>query len=170
MLQNNYPLTLKSHDDAGYFYGYASIFNQKDLHGDVICPGAFEHSLQKHKPKMLWQHDPKKPIGFFECIEETKEGLFVKGKILLEVHQGKEAHILMKQGIIDSLSIGFYVEEASHEKDMRFLHRLSLQEISLVTFPAAPLAKIISKAISTSLIQQIKRLSKKIETQLDQLK
>ena len=43
-------------------------------------------------PKMLWQHDPKIPIGLWQNIYEDDYGLFVKGKLLLDIQQGKEAY------------------------------------------------------------------------------
>ena len=34
--------------DAGSFEGLASVFDQKDLIGDVVAPGAFRRTLQEH--------------------------------------------------------------------------------------------------------------------------
>ena len=58
-------------------------------------------------PKLLWQHDQTRPIGIWHEIYEDEYGLFVKGQLLLELHQAKEAYALLKAGVIDGLSIGF---------------------------------------------------------------
>ncbi len=39
------PFELKSISSAGIFEGYVSVFNNVDLGGDVILPGAFTDSL-----------------------------------------------------------------------------------------------------------------------------
>ncbi len=51
---------------AGDFAGYASLFGVPDLGRDVVLPGAFAESLSRRGPsgiRMLWQHDPAKPVG-----------------------------------------------------------------------------------------------------------
>ncbi|HHK75119.1 MAG TPA: HK97 family phage prohead protease, partial [Rhizobiales bacterium] len=60
------PVNFKKIDAKGVFEGYASLFGKEDLGHDIIMPGAFRGSLAKRGPKqikMLFQHDPKEPIG-----------------------------------------------------------------------------------------------------------
>ena len=139
-------LTVKKHNNEGLFTGYASVFGNTDAHQDVIMPGAFSKSLSRQKPKMLWQHNPEKPIGLWKRIEEDEKGLWVEGQIILDLKQGREAYVLLNAGVIDALSVGFYVQEATNGHKKRFLHHLDLQEISLVTFGANQEARIMSKA------------------------
>lgn len=123
----------------GSFEGYASTFNNIDSGFDVVMPGAFTKSLNERpagKVKMLWQHDQTQPIGIWKTAIEDGRGLFVKGKILKEVQKGAEAFALMKEGVIDSMSIGYKTLESDYTKNgVRQLKELGLMEISLVTFP-----------------------------------
>ena len=105
-------LVIKSHQPDGFFCGYASVFQLKDFHGEIISPNAFKKSLAQWKsagamPKFLWQHDQTRPIGIWHDIYEDDYGLFVKGQLLLDLQQAKEAYALLKAGVIDGLSIGF---------------------------------------------------------------
>ena len=149
----DYPLSLKSHGNDGSFSGYASVFGITDTQGEEVAPGAFSLSLKtwanKGKlPKLLWQHDHRRPIGFWQEIREDGHGLFVRGQLLLDLAQGKEAYSLLKNGVVDGLSIGF-VTVRSHQAlgrngkgKVRVLEEVNLQEISLVTFAANPGARV----------------------------
>jgi HK97 family phage prohead protease len=130
--------------------GYASLFGAADQGGDVVQRGAYSKSLSALKSrgrsvKMLWQHDPKRPIGVWEEVREDKHGLFVKGRILTDIQAGREAIALIEAGAIDGLSIGYRtVRSEKGAKGGRRLHELELWEVSLVTFPMLPEARVES--------------------------
>jgi HK97 family phage prohead protease len=132
----------------GYFEGYGSIFGNIDSGGDIIERGAFIDSLAQRMPKMLWQHSSSEPIGVYEVAYEDEKGLFLRGKIFLEISRGREAYILLKNGAIDGLSIGFrsgqseWREEKVEEQYIRRYTKANLYEVSLVTFPMNELANI----------------------------
>ena len=135
--------------DKGMFEGYASIFGNKDLGNDVIEKGAFMRSLRKKgakKIKMLYQHDTKEPIGVFDKVMEDQNGLYVKGRLAMGTQKGKEVYELMKMGAIDGLSVGYRVDAKGHHYDdkrkYRVLKEVDLMEISAVTFPMNPRARI----------------------------
>ena len=118
-----------------------------DLGGDVVLAGAFRDSLRKRGPdrvKMLWQHDPAEPIGARASIEEDARGLKVKGRLNLEVARAREILSLMREGQVDGLSIGFRALRATQDRKtgLRHLQKLDLWEISLVTFPMLPQARV----------------------------
>lgn len=137
--------------DAGTFEGYASVFGVVDLGDDVVQRGAFSKSLETRRAKLLWQHDVHSPIGVWDEVKEDERGLFVRGRLLDGVQKGREAIALMKAGAIDSMSIGFRTVHADYTDDgVRKLMELELHEISLVTFPMLPDAKVTSvKSIKT---------------------
>lgn len=138
--------------EDGLFEGYASVFGVVDQGMDVVERGAFRKSLDVRKPKMLWQHDMSQPIGVWDEVREDERGLFVKGRLLTDVAKGREALALLKAGALDSMSIGYRTVEAVEEGDgrIRKLMEVDLFEISLVTFPMLPAAKVTSvKSIST---------------------
>lgn len=146
-------LTLKREPDQdGVFEGYASVFGVVDQGMDVVERGAFRKSLGTRKVKMLWQHDMSQPIGVWDEIYEDERGLFVRGRLLKEVEKGREAMALLRAGAIDSMSIGYRTMEAIPEGDgrVRKLMEVDLFEISLVTFPMLPDAKVTNvKSITT---------------------
>lgn len=121
--------------------GYASLFGSADKGGDVVQPGAYGRSLSELRRsgtgvKMLWQHDPSCPIGVWDEVREDARGLFVKGRLLLEVQAGREALALVKAGAVDGLSIGYRTLRSEKTSNgQRKLHEIELWEVSLVTFP-----------------------------------
>ncbi|WP_114945503.1 HK97 family phage prohead protease [Microvirga calopogonii] len=141
------PEPLNAIDVDGVFEGYASLFGTADLGKDVVMPGAFSDSLRKRGAsdvRLLWQHDPGQPIGRWLVIEEDRRGLRVRGKLNLAVERAREIHALMREGAVDGLSIGFRVERARAERPtgLRRLEKLDLWEISVVTFPMLPDARV----------------------------
>ena len=133
----------------GRFSGYASIFGAVDLGRDVIEPGAFAECLGKRRPseiRMLFQHDPDQPIGRWTKIREDGRGLFVEGKLALATARGREVHELMKSGAVDGLSIGFRTVRAARKGSdgIRRILAADLWEISVVTFPMQPGARVTS--------------------------
>lgn len=142
----DFGLELKSLDAKGKFAGYASVFNVVDSQKDIILRGAFAKTLKGRvgEIKMLWQHQQDEPIGVFERMFEDARGLFVEGRLLLEVVRAREAYALLKEGSISGLSIGYSpLKYRRNEKTgVRMLSEVELWEVSLVTFPANEEAKI----------------------------
>ncbi|CAH1656727.1 Phage prohead protease, HK97 family [Hyphomicrobiales bacterium] len=131
----------------GLFEGYASLFGVPDLGRDVVERGAFRASLDRRGVKgvkLLWQHDPGEPIGHWLTLAEDARGLKVRGQLNLGVGRARELHALMRDGAVDGLSIGYRTERARTDpRDcLRHIARLDLWEISLVTFPMLPGARV----------------------------
>ena len=147
----DFAFAIKSIGDAGEFEGYGAVFDNVDFGGDVIAPGAFATTIKnfsqsKRKLPMLWQHDTHSPIGIFEEFSEDEKGLWVKGKIFLNVQKGLEAHELMRGGAISGLSIGYGVVKSDRDEKsgVRTLKELELFEVSVVTFPMNDEARVDS--------------------------
>ena len=131
----------------GSFSGYASLFGVEDLGHDVVERGAFVASLARRGVsgvKMLWQHDPAEPIGCWLDIHEDARGLAVRGQVLADLARGREALALMRAGVVDGLSIGFKTVRGRRDakSGIRRLAEVDLWEISLVTFPMQPDARV----------------------------
>lgn len=150
-LSPTFEIKRASVETDGTFAGYASTFNgPADAYGDIIAPGAFTKSLQKHKaegtqPAMLWQHAPDEPIGTWTAITEDSHGLVVSGQLATKTRRGAEALDLLRQKALNGLSIGFVVPTggATNGPNGRRLTELELWEVSLVTFPANTAARVI---------------------------
>ena len=143
------PFELKALGEDGSFAGYGSVFGVADEFADTVAPGAFARSLALHAragtlPAMLWQHDSRQPIGIWSGLREDRVGLQVSGRLALKTRGGAEAYELLKLGAVSGLSIG-YVAVASHVDErtrQRVLVDIELWEVSLVTFPANPMARV----------------------------
>lgn len=140
---------VKNEEEDGAFEGYASIFGNTDLGNDVVVEGAFAKSISRRGAKgvkMLYQHDAKQPIGVYDEIREDDKGLRVKGRLALGTQRGREVYELMKMGAIDGLSIGYRVDAKGYDYDdkgkRRYLKSVDLMEISAVTFPMNPKARV----------------------------
>ncbi|MBW0157278.1 HK97 family phage prohead protease [Sedimentimonas flavescens] len=140
--------------DGTVIEGYASLYGVPDQGGDVVQPGAYARSLERLRArggsvKMLWQHDPAQPIGVWDEIREDARGLYVKGRLLLDVERAREAAALIGAGAIDGLSIGYRTVSAQKDaKGQRLLAELELWEVSLVTFPMLREARVAAKGDS----------------------
>ncbi|MDT8071201.1 MAG: HK97 family phage prohead protease [Terriglobia bacterium] len=134
---------IKSIAEDGTFTGMAAVYGNTDLQGDVIEPGAFTRTLKDHNGeiKLLWQHDPSKPLGKGK-ITDTSAGLQIEGRLALGITAARDAYESLKAGIVDGLSIGYDVIRQNAKDGKRFLKELRLFEVSLVTFPANPLATV----------------------------
>jgi HK97 family phage prohead protease len=122
--------------------GYASIFNSVDQGGDVVLNGAFGGAA---KPvPLLWQHDSREPIGFVERLQEDRTGLRIVARVVAS-GRGADAAALLRAGAIDGLSFGYRVKAArpNRVRGVRELAQLELLEVSLVTFPMQPLARVL---------------------------
>ena len=155
--------TLSAVEADGTFTGYASLFGRADLGRDMVMPGAFRASLAKRGAggvKMLFQHDPNTPIGVWLDIREDGEGLFVKGRLTTDVERAREVLSLMRAGALDGLSIGYRTVRGRTDAKtgVRALYEVDLWEISVVTFPMLPEARVVSvKDAQVHLARTIRR-------------
>jgi hypothetical protein len=124
------------------FAGYAAVFGHPDRGGDVVRAGAFARAVKRgaEAVPLLWQHEPGRPIGRIEYLKEDGRGLRVIGR-LSGGAAGREAAALLKEKAVSGLSFGYRVREARGEKP-RELVELELVEVSLVTFPMQPKARV----------------------------
>lgn len=135
-------------DDSGLIEGYASVFDNVDHGGDMVVRGAFKASLDRHarektNPVMLWSHDLSQPIGRWTDLREDSRGLYGVGKINLGTTAGRDAYASVKSGDVSGLSIGYRANVAEPLRTGgRKLIEVDLQEVSIVTFPMNPAARV----------------------------
>lgn len=120
------------------FAGYAALFDRLDRGGDIVRRGAFIESLGKGDLPLLWQHRPDRRIGRIEHASEDRRGLRV---IALLDPQAQAALEALRSGTATGLSFGYRVRKALGANP-RELIALDLVEISLVTLPMMPGAKV----------------------------
>ncbi|MGE4410960.1 MAG: HK97 family phage prohead protease [Sphingobium sp.] len=138
------------------FAGYAALFDREDRGGDIIRKGAFARAIAQWRGRrvpLLWQHRPDRPIGMIECMAEDVRGLRVIGRVigrgtghgLARGGDGdavvREAAALLRAGRVNGLSFGYRVRRAEGRVP-RVLRELDLIEVSVVSFPMQPGARV----------------------------
>lgn len=180
----NIPFSVKSVNDVeGIFEGHASTWDL-DLGGDRIERGAFADSIKEagQEIPILWSHDPKLPIGVTEVLREDWKGLYVKGRLALEVPEAQRAMALLKMSTNAlKMSIGYDTIDYKYEGQVRVLKTIKLWEISVVVFPMNPEATFDSiknyrrkneLAELREFLNDLRTLNRRIETDriLDRIK
>lgn len=142
------PFEIKQLEEEGEFFtfkGYASTFGNVDRGGDVILPGAFVDSIAEMKQAgdflpAVWQHSSRDPVGIYTAFLEDLKGLWVEGKLpKADTFVSGRVVPQMKVGSVRKLSIGYsvWMDGGSFEirDEIRYISKLKLWEVSLVTIP-----------------------------------
>jgi len=128
--------------DAGEITGIAWPFGTADRVGDAIEKGAI---TAPDTLPMLFAHDQGQVIGVWDHIEETSEGLIVKGQLLVDgVERAREVRAMIQAKAVSGLSIGFVTKGAKRHAKGRTITAALLHEISVVAVPCHPGAQITS--------------------------
>jgi uncharacterized protein len=158
------PLEIRATGENGVVEGYGSVFGNEDSYGDIVAKGAFLESLAQHRakgtmPAMLWQHNADWPVGKWTSISEDERGLKMTGVLNMKTTRGIEAYEHLKAGDISGLSIGFMTKsyEYDEEKSIRTLTAVDLWEVSLVTFPANEMARVMDTRSADEIGQMTER-------------
>lgn len=111
---------------------------------ETIAPGALAPRAETDTSlKLVYRHD--EPIGLITAATETDEGIEIEARFS-DTQTARDAYQLVRDGVIDRLSIGFAPLETTRTEDERGTHttitRLALREVSLVPFPAYETAAI----------------------------
>jgi uncharacterized protein len=156
------------------FSGYAAVFNSDSQplpFIERIAPGAFRGSLRNRNDiKLLWNHETGQPLASTRAgnlrLTEDDRGLFVEAT-LPQTSVGRDASVLIRDGIVDSMSFGFTVarggDEWSADGSTRTLTKISLHEVSIVSFPA-----YLATAGSTA-VRGLDKVAKRAEVDADAL-
>ncbi len=153
---------------------YASTWDV-DTAGDKIERGAFLRSIKnrftlpmqdkgKSDIRFLFQHDPKECIGTIKAIHEDDRGLYVECYIS-RTKRGDDLLILLKDGAIDKMSIGYIPIEVEEAGDIRVLKEVDIFEVSVVVFPMNE-ATDIFEVRSKDMTKVLAKLAKKQEATL----
>jgi uncharacterized protein len=123
------------------FAGYAALFDIADAGRDTIRRGAFARTLAARTAPLplYWQHRADQPIGVIEQVSEDARGLRVIARI--DRPESRGAHLLAA-GKVNGLSFGFRTRAARQSQSGRELIEVELFEVSLVTHPLHPMARI----------------------------
>jgi len=140
----NLKCAFSAKEEEGTFEGFASVFNNIDLNHYRIERGAFKKTLSENRTfPLLWQHRFDELIGVINEAQETDKGLYIQGKLAMNVQRAREAYELLKLGALTGLSIGGEIIKAGAiDKSITTIKEIRLLECSLVTIPANQEARV----------------------------
>lgn len=109
-----------------------------DGYFETIAPGALaDRAEDATSLKLFYRHN--EPIGLIISITETDEGIEIEARFS-DTQAARDAYQLVRDGVIDRLSIGFVPLALERIEDEAGTHTtitsLDLREVSLVPFPA----------------------------------
>lgn len=128
--------------------GYAVIWGQRNLHGEVFVKGAFAKSIREHGPdsnakyqlKFLYNHNPDEPLANFDEIREDEIGLYFRTKPLDPIDRADQTLVQLRSGTLNNYSQGFNYVWDKMEYDERSgtitVYEAQLFEISVATIPS----------------------------------
>ena len=128
--------------DAGLVEGVAWPFGSGDRVGDWVEKGAFSGVVGPLP--MLAFHNPNDVVGVWESATEDGVGFRVKGRLLVDdLPRARELRAMLRSGAVQGLSIGFITKKsAPRAGGGRTISALDLVEVSLVSVPAHPRARV----------------------------
>ena len=143
-------LEIRAKDDKPTIRGHAALFDTPSVFmgfREQIAPGAFKDSLGGDI-RALWQHDSTRVLGRTKAgtlrVWEDDQGLAFELNPP-DTQDGRDAITLIERGDVDQMSFGFNVPSGGDTWDededgipLRTLRRVSLMEISPVTWAAYP--------------------------------
>ena len=123
--------------------GYAALFGVADQMADVVRAGAFRASIARRREPlpMYVEHERRLLAGSWTEVFEDGRGLFLRGEIRDELAGAARAKSLIARGV-DGLSIGFVALAAFKIDGRRILEEIDLLEVSIVTHPMQPQARL----------------------------
>ena len=153
MEKKNIKFELKSVDEAqGIFEGVASAYRKTpDKVKDIAKPGCFKKTASEHpEVPSFFMHDIMLPIGTV-ALTDGATGLNVKGTLTRGVQKAEETLLLMKAGVIKTLSIGYDVIQKEFKDGIRYLTEVRVHEVSVVVgdFAADDMALITAVKTDT---------------------
>lgn len=117
---------------------YGTEIELFDGYFETIAPGALAPRAEDATSlKLVYRHD--EPIGLITSVNETPEGIEIEARFS-DTQTARDAYQLVRDGVIDRLSIGFIPLTFERTEDEAGMHTtitsLDLREVSLVPFPA----------------------------------
>jgi len=132
---------------------YGAGIGNVDRVGDVIVSTAFDNWLAsegKKDTQFCYQHNYEQIIGKFDydSFRVDEQGLYFEAD-LIPTSWGKDTEVLINEGLLKEFSISYYPVRSHYVGDadnggVRYLDELEIREISIVTIPANPKAKLVS--------------------------
>ena len=115
--------------------------------GKVIFEKGSIEIPESPKPKLLLEHDAKKPIGRLVSFSEKEDGIYATFKVS-NTTRGNDALIEASEQLRSGLSVGVEVVDGKREGDIYRVRASKMVETSLVQAAAFKSAEVLSVAAS----------------------
>ena len=115
--------------------------------GKVIFEKGSIEIPESPKPKLLLEHDAKKPIGRMISFQEREDGIYATFKVSATT-RGNDALVEASEQLRSGLSVGVEVTDGKREKDVYRVLSSRMVETSLVQAAAFKSAEVLSVAAS----------------------
>ena len=159
-LSRAFVADLSARSDGRTIAGIVVPYNTEALVSDggkpyreMFAPGAFKRSYSMKRIPLLSQHDmSRNPLGVADrdAWREDAAGLYAEFRVSA-TQAGDEALALVRDGALDSFSVGFRPVKHSKRDGVVVREEAALRETSLVTFPAYEDARI--SAVRAALLE-----------------
>lgn len=111
---------------------------ETEAHGEKFARNAVE---LHRDAKLYWNH--KDVIGVIERGEHTEDGYMIRARFAKGTQSADEAYALAQQGVVDKFSVGFIMDEARQDGNVRVVTRAIVKEVSLTPMPWYETADIL---------------------------
>lgn len=115
--------------------------------GKVIFEKGSIEIPESPKPKLLLEHDAKKPLGRMVNYQEREDGIYATFKVS-NTSRGTDALIEASEQLRSGLSVGVEVVDGKRDKDVYRVLASKMVETSLVQSAAFKSAEVLSVAAS----------------------
>ena len=158
---------------------FVAGIGNKDSVGDICAPGAFNASLRRRTPRVVWGHDWNQPIGKVLEIYEVPAsdprlpkkmkqagigGLYARVQFNLKSERGREAFASISFfGMDQEWSIGYKTLDAvfDNARQANILKEVELYEVSPVLHGANQLTGTISIKSDAAVIDDVEEKASK---------
>ena len=143
------PVTIEKAASSAYDASFVMSAATADRVKDTIDPAAYKSALGS-KLIALYQHDPDRPIGFWENLRMAGDTLVGDLKVA-GTNLGQMIKQLIADGVPLGASIGFRGKGEQNKAGGVHFKELELLECSVVSIPAHPRAQILAKQVNIDL-------------------
>lgn len=161
LIYKSAPVNLTGTDE-GYLIGYANVYNEKDLQGDISSPTSFVKTVGERmsKIKIYRNHDADQFVGVpAELNVNDPIGLHLTAKMLLDTQLGRDTYMeskfLVDNGFESGFSIGGWVINRD-KANKSIVTEYKLAEISVLTKEQANAKSMVSMIKSFQQEEQLK--------------
>lgn len=125
-------------------------------------PVRFSERALRNAPRsvpLLHQHDTSQPIGTAALRFDSELGLVAHGTLGLGIQRARETRSLLLAGALNAVSIGFSPRREHWEGGVRVVDDADIEELSVVTRPADPCARVLEVHRGVSVVDIIEHYS-----------